>query len=121
MQCLVQFRGGKHVDAYIFHIHVINRESNCEAHEFSIRFVLILTVFTRCVSIKCGFQTTDGAREKFVLYRIDTVPFCFVINKCQMLTSDLQTRNMENCQKNRRCGFESIVGRRQVANTKTTR
>ena len=33
----------------------------------------------------------------------------------------LQTRNMENCQKNRKFGIGSIIGRRWFANTKTTR
>ena len=38
--------------------------------------------------MKCGFQTTDGAPEQFVLQRFDTAPFCCVINKCQTRTRD---------------------------------
>ena len=34
---------------------------------------------TRCKSMKCGFQTTDGAPEQFVLERFHTAPFCCVI------------------------------------------
>ena len=26
--------------------------------------------------MKCGFQTTDGAPEQFVLQTLDAVPFC---------------------------------------------
>ena len=44
--------------------------------------------YTRSTIIKCGFQTTDGAPEQFVLCTI----FC-VSNKCQMRTSD----KLEKC------------------------
>ena len=43
--------------------------------------------------MKCGFQTTDGAPEQFVLYRFDTIPFYYTINKFQMHTSD----KLEKC------------------------
>ena len=43
--------------------------------------------------MKCGFQTTDGAPDQFVLLRFDTVSFCCVINKCQTRTND----NLEKC------------------------
>ena len=48
---------------------------------------------TRCTSTKCGFQTTDGAPEHFVLQRFDTASFCCVINKCQTYMSD----KLEKC------------------------
>ena len=38
--------------------------------------------------MNCGFQTTDGAPEQFVLQKFDIASFCCVINKCQTRTSD---------------------------------
>ena len=43
---------------------------------------------TKCISVRCGFQTTDGAPEQFVLQKFDAMLFCFVIDKCQTHTSD---------------------------------
>ena len=48
---------------------------------------------TKCTSIKCGFLTTNGALEQFVLKRFDAAPFCCVINKCQTRTTD----KLEKC------------------------
>ena len=48
---------------------------------------------TRCISMKCEFQTTDGAPEQFVLLRFDIAPFYYVINKCQMRIND----KLEKC------------------------
>ena len=53
----------------------------------------LYNLFTRCTSMKCGFQTTNGASEQVVLQKFDTVPFYCVINKCQMRTSD----KLEKC------------------------
>ena len=47
----------------------------------------------RCTSMKRGFQIIDGAPEQFVLKRFDTASFCWVINKCQISTSD----KLEKC------------------------
>ena len=38
--------------------------------------------------MKCGFQTTDGAPEQFVLQRFGTAPFRCVIDKYHTRTSD---------------------------------
>ena len=45
----------------------------------------VINLCTSCTSIKCVFQTTDGAPEQFVPW---ICAFCCVINKCQPHTSD---------------------------------
>ena len=43
--------------------------------------------------MKCGFQTTDGTPEQFVLSRFNTALICCVINNCQTRRSD----KLEKC------------------------
>ena len=44
----------------------------------SLKETKVLVKLVQVTSIKCGFQTTDGAPEQFVLRRFDTAPFCCV-------------------------------------------
>ena len=48
---------------------------------------------TWCTSTNCGFRTTDGAPEQFVLWRFNTAPFFGAFDKCRTCTSD----KLEKC------------------------
>ena len=48
---------------------------------------------TRYTCMKCGFQSTVGAPEQFMLQRYDAATFCCVVSKCQTRTND----KLEKC------------------------